>query len=171
VSGSAGEATPAATHPTAAVGAAADPSPAEADDAGQVGMVEVRANSEASGARVEVDGEDRGEAPVQLELPRGEHRVRVTAPNHHPWQTTIVVKSGANADVTAELVPADAPAPTPTPAAKDPKRPKSTGGSSKPKTEPKPDAKDEPKPKPKVDPFMNSSKGKDDGIFLPVGGK
>jgi len=134
------------------------------------GRVEVRA---LAGARVEVDGEDRGEAPVPLDLPVGEHRVRVTAPAHHPWQTTIDVKAGANAAVTAELVPMAADAPPPEPKGPgETKRPKPGSGKSKPDTKTdasKPEPKDPPKSKPDV--FMDSSKGKDDGIFLPVGGK
>jgi hypothetical protein len=132
------------------------------------GRVEVRA---VAGARVEVDGEDRGEAPVPLDLPVGEHRVGVTAPNHHPWQTTIDVKAGANAAVTAELVPMEAATPPPEPKSPgETKRPRP--GPSKPKPDAKPDAKaSDSKPKPKPDVFMDSSKGKDDGIFLPVGGK
>jgi serine/threonine protein kinase len=138
------------------------PPPPEANPG--VGMVEVRA---LAGARVEVDGEDRGEAPVPLELPVGEHRVRVTAPGHYPWQTTIDVAAGANAAVKAELVPMEA-APTPPAGKTGGGKPKSGGGKPKPdasKPEPKPDAK----PKPEV--FLDPSKGKDNGIFLPVGGK
>jgi hypothetical protein len=171
-----GDATPTPTH-AAVAGVGAGPAPAS--DAATptdptAGLVEIRA---IAGARVEIDGEDRGEAPVSLELSVGEHRVRVAAPGHHPWQTTIDVKAGANAAVTAEPVPMDTVVVVPS---TDPE-PKS-GGEAKPRPKsggtgkPKPDAKveqpkDEPKPKPKPDVFMDSNKGKDDGIFLPVGGK
>jgi hypothetical protein len=147
----------------------AKPEPETPPPAGS-GRVEVRA---LAGARVEVDGEDRGEAPVPLDLPVGEHRVRVTAPSHYPWQTTIDVKAGANAAVTAELVPMAADATPPDPRGPgETKRPKPGPGKSKPDSKgdsSKPEAKDPPKSKPDV--FMDSSKGKDDGIFLPVGGK
>ncbi len=183
---------PAAPPAAAVVEAAAEPSPsptptpaptvAEALPAATVGTVEVRA---LEGARVEIDGEDRGEAPVHVELPLGEHRVRVTAAGHHPWQTTIEVSPGANAAVKAELAPAEAdpgvviPEPV---VHDDPKRPKPSGSkpsTSKPKVDPKPEATADPepkpaakpKPKPKGDVFMDPSKGKDDGIFMPVGGK
>lgn len=162
----------AAPAPSAPAAAPSTPTPevvAEATPA-TTGMVEVRA---LAGARVEVDGEDRGEVPVHVELPLGEHRVRVTAAGHHPWQTTIDVTPGANAAVKAELTPSAGEVPGP--AVKlDPKRPKPST------SKPKPDAKGEPgttepapkpKPKPKAEVFMDSSKGKDDGIFMPVGGK
>ena len=133
-----------------------------------VGHVEVSA---VEGAHVEIDGEDRGAVPVTIELPLGEHRVRVTAPGHHPWQTTIEVEPGANAAVKAELVEKDPEGETP---AVSP--PEATGAPSQPsksRPRPKPAKKDppKPKPKPKSDVFMNSSKGGDDGIFMPVGGK
>lgn len=145
------------------------------------GTVEVRA---VEGARVEVDGEDRGEAPVQLELLLGEHRVRVTAEGYHPWQTTIDVRPGDNAAVKAELEalepgappepqPEARPEPSPEPARKRPsgKRPKSKPSSS-PTTKDEPAPEPKPKSKPKSDVFLDDSKpGKDDGIFLPVGGK
>ncbi|MEX1368087.1 MAG: PEGA domain-containing protein, partial [Nannocystaceae bacterium] len=138
-----------------------------------VGTVTVRA---VEGARVAVDGEDRGEAPVELELPLGEHRVRITAPGHHPWESTIDVIPGANPAVRAELVAAEEPAPTAstTPSKGSGGRPK-TGRRPKAGKQPSaPSATDEPappKPEPKPDVFMDSKKGKDDGIFLPVGGQ
>lgn len=163
------ESTPAVSAP--ADGAAGDDAATPAD----AGMVEVRA---VEGARVEIDGEDRGEVPVSVELPLGEHRVKVTAIGYHPWQTTIDVKPGANAAVKAELVEAEsdievvveseAP-PPPEPTTTKPKAVKR----SKPKVS-KPQTKSEgpkPKPKPKSDVFMDPSKKKDDGIFMPVGGK
>ena len=94
-----------------------------------------------------------------VELSPGEHRVKVTAEGYHPWQTTIDVKAGANAAVKAELVEADVVISVPAPEADEPtasKTPKPK--SSKPK-------------KPKSDVFMDPKKKKDDGIFMPVGGK
>ena len=159
--------TPAAKDPKAP--AAPVGTPAEASPAATSGKVEIRA---IAGARVEVDGEDRGEAPLPLDLSLGDHRIKVTAPGHYPWQTTIDVKAGANAAVTAELVPMEAPADVPEPKSPgDAKRPKPGSGSSKPRPDAKPDDKPKPDAKPKPDVFLDSSKGKDDGIFLPVGGK
>lgn len=149
--------------------ASAEPSEATPPEAATVGTVEVRA---IAGARVEIDGEDRGEAPKTLELDVGEHRVKVVAPGHYPWQTTIDVKPGVNAAVTAEPVPMEAGAPPPeVPVAKgEPKRPGKPGsGKPKPEAKSEPETKGDGKPKPEV--FLDSSKGKDDGIFLPVGGK
>ncbi len=158
--------TVAVTEPAKGVSADGE-APKEEEPESDVGRVEVRA---VEGAHVEIDGEDHGEVPVSVELPLGEHRVKVTAPNHHPWQTTIDVKPGANAAVKAELIEkeADEPPEPSTPTKTDSKRPKSS------KPRPK-STKSEPKTKPKknktADPFMNSSKGGDDGIFMPVGGK
>lgn len=159
---------------------------AEDEPTPDFGTVEVRA---VAGARVEVDGEDRGEAPVQLELALGEHRVRVSAPGHHPWESTIDVSAGANAAVKAELVVAQ-PGFTEAEAIAEPavggrggrtgrggrgrgsKRPGTAGppqtsADSPPANKPKPKSK----PKSKSGVFMESPKPKDDGIFLPVGGK
>lgn len=153
--------------PTAPV---AQPTPTPAN----IGTVEVRA---VAGARVEVDGEDRGEAPVQLELPLGEHRVRVSAPDHYPWESTIDVSAGANAAVKAELVkredPIEPPPETATGTHKTKgKRPKSGAGRPPSGSNPRPDSSKphKTKTKPKSDVFMESSKKDDKGIFLPVGG-
>jgi hypothetical protein len=85
----------------------------------------------------------------------------------------VVVKAATDPAAVEEPVPSDTP--TPVPEAKgQPKRPKPGPSKPKPdvKPEPKPEPdKGEPKPKPKSDVFMDSSKGKDDGIFMPVGGK
>ena len=146
----------------------AQPTPTPAN----IGTVEVRA---VDGARVEVDGEDRGEAPVQLELPLGEHRVRVFAPDYYPWESTIDVSAGANAAVKAELVMREEPIepppenPTGTPKSRG-KRPKSGAGKPPSNSTPRSDSAKPKKSKPKSDVFMQSSKKDDKGIFLPVGG-
>ncbi|MEM9454440.1 MAG: protein kinase [Myxococcota bacterium] len=156
-----------APGPDAVAAPAASPEPVEQSPVADVGTVEVQA---IDGARVEIDGDDRGEVPISVELPLGKHRVKVTAPGYHPWQTTIDVKPGANAAVTAELVEAEAtpaakvdePAPKP----KATKRAKPRSSKSKPK-----DDETKTKTKSKSGVFMDPSKKKGDGIFMPVGGK
>ncbi len=167
-------AAPPTTPPRAAPEDAERPvAPPSADEPpATVGTVEVRARE---GARVEVDGEDRGQAPVELELPLGEHRVRVTAPGHYPWESTIDVTPGANGAVRAELVADPTPAVAePQPKASRPKSGRNKSGRNKsnktPRTTEKP-AAPEPKKEEKSDVFMGSDKGDDNGIFLPVGGK
>lgn len=154
-----------APGPDAVASPAALPEPVEAPPVADVGTVEIQA---VAGARVQIDGEDRGEVPISVELPLGKHRVKVTAPGHHPWQTTIDVKPGANAAVTAELVEAEA-----TPAVEDEApapKPKATKR-AKPRSSKSKDDGTKAKTKSKSGVFMDPSKKKDDGIFMPVGGK
>ena len=110
---------------------------------------------------------------------------------HHGGQAADVTLVGSYDTATervdvgvtfAELVPAESSPSEPTPApgdtkGKGSKRTKPRTDEPKTSTEPKtsatpdPFAKTEPKPKPKPEVFMDSKQGKDDGIFLPVGGK
>jgi serine/threonine protein kinase len=137
-----------------------------------LGKITVRARR---GATVFVDGTEAGTLPRALELPPGEHTIRIEADGYDPWESVVEVAAGDNPALSAELVRHKAGS----------KSPKSHGGSkpasdkpaaepkAEPKTEPKAEPKTEPKtePKPKNDDvFMNTSKGNDDGgIFLPVG--
>ncbi|MCH9688940.1 MAG: protein kinase [Deltaproteobacteria bacterium] len=146
------------------------PEPAVEEPPATVGTVEVRA---VDGARVLVDGEDQGAAPVELELELGEHRIRVTADGYYPWESTIDVSPGANAAVRAELMASPADAAEPSDKGKGSKGKGSKGKGSKGKTNPTPPPKepDKGKDEPKSDVFMGSDKGDDKGIFLPVGGE
>jgi hypothetical protein len=43
---------------------------------------------------VTVDGVSHGEAPVELRLPAGKHRVRVQGPNPRPAEESVTVRAG-----------------------------------------------------------------------------
>jgi hypothetical protein len=47
-----------------------------------------------AGAHVSVDGEDQGVAPTVVDAPSGVRRVRITAPDSKPWESSVVLKAG-----------------------------------------------------------------------------
>jgi hypothetical protein len=57
------------------------------------------------GARVKVDGVDRGVAPARLELPAGAHRVEVRKPGHDVWRRQVRLAAGTTISLRAELRP------------------------------------------------------------------
>ena len=48
-----------------------------------------------AGAHVAVDGVDSGVTPAVVDVPSGVRRVRISAPNLKPWESSIVLKAGA----------------------------------------------------------------------------
>lgn len=54
-------------------------------------------------ARLILDGVDRGQVR-RLEVGAGEHQVRVVAPGHQPYETTVTVAAGGTTAVAAKLV-------------------------------------------------------------------
>ena len=71
------------------------------------GRLAVR-SSPAVGAEVLVDGEPVGTTPLEtVEIPAGEHEIRVRAPRHQDFVTTLEIEgAGVPQTLTAELVPA-----------------------------------------------------------------
>lgn len=68
------------------------------------GLVELRVTPD--GARVAVDGEARGQAPLApLELPVGRHEVRVNAPGFAEAIETVVVEGGERQTLSVALAP------------------------------------------------------------------
>jgi hypothetical protein len=63
-------------------------------------------------ATVRVDGRAVGQAPQQLDLPAGRHRITVEAPGHLAATRTISAVAGVEERLTIELIPA-APPPSP----------------------------------------------------------
>ncbi len=57
------------------------------------------------GARVIVDGEFRGIAPLKLPLPLGKHEVRVTLTDYYDWEAQIQLKEEGETPILAELMP------------------------------------------------------------------
>jgi len=56
-------------------------------------------------AAVQVDGKQRGQAPLHLEgVFIGEHRVRITAPHHDPTERTVTVREGQTVTVEVDLI-------------------------------------------------------------------
>ena len=58
-------------------------------------------NSTAQNSTVFINGKDSGAAPARLTLPAGTYEVRVTAPGHEPYQTSIDLSR--NAAISAQL--------------------------------------------------------------------
>jgi hypothetical protein len=74
-----------------------------------------------SGTRVIVDGEDRGEPPVRVEVEVGAHQVQVTAPGKAPFEEWVEVEGGQEhlMSIAGSSLAVDAAAP--------PKKPKKKG--------------------------------------------
>lgn len=121
-------------------------------------------------ANLVVDGSPAGTTPYRGKLPVGRHRVRVSARGYHPWEGDVDVRADGMVPLSVKLrgkgpgranepdVVDTTPAPTPV-------------TSSKPADPPPPKPAADP-PRPAKDPFLPTPKaGKDDDVFLPVGGK
>ncbi len=65
------------------------------------GVLSVRAS--AAGAEVQVDGKRIGVAPLELNVPKGTHRVTVKHPDYRVYETSAVVPAGGTKSVVAEL--------------------------------------------------------------------
>ncbi len=63
----------------------------------------VRVRSEPSGAEVTIAGEDRGETPVDLSLPPGEHRVEVSLEGYEPHDELVLVEADREASLSVAL--------------------------------------------------------------------
>jgi hypothetical protein len=58
------------------------------------------------GARVVVNGEDVGAAPLTLfGIRSGEYQVSINASGYEPWSGTAVVKNNATTEINADLIP------------------------------------------------------------------
>src|SRR5262249_29251866 len=63
----------------------------------------VHVATEPASARVFVDGDFRGETPLELELPEGEHSVRIALARYHEIIRPITASPGATDDWTLTL--------------------------------------------------------------------
>ncbi len=63
-------------------------------------------SADVPGARVLIDGEDRGTAPLTVTLPRGSHDIRVTAPGYFEYRTSLQLDRSET--IRARLSPAAA---------------------------------------------------------------
>ena len=79
--------------------------PAFAQDDTSTGTLTV--TSSVAGARVFVDYEDRGEAPLDLALAPGRYNVRVALDGHEPFVRMAEITSGGAASVDAQLLTGD----------------------------------------------------------------
>lgn len=55
----------------------------------------LRLTSSPSGARVSVDGVERGQTPLELQLPVGKHELRLLSPTGDAWQESVPITEGA----------------------------------------------------------------------------
>ncbi len=65
----------------------------------------LRISSSVPGARVWIDDEDAGAAPVTRYVSAGAHRIRVAADNHNPFVRRVTVEQDRTQSVTATLLP------------------------------------------------------------------
>ncbi|GAB6061712.1 hypothetical protein JCM30394_04410 [Deferrisoma palaeochoriense] len=77
----------------------------EAEDKVGLGLVVV--TTEPPDARVEVDGEAAGLAPLELPLPAGRHVVRAVREGFRPAERVVEVEAGGRAEVALRLDPED----------------------------------------------------------------
>jgi serine/threonine protein kinase len=63
----------------------------------------VRVRSEPSGAQVTIAGEERGETPLDVRLPPGEHRVEVSLEAYEPHSELVLVEPGREASLSVAL--------------------------------------------------------------------
>lgn len=75
--------------------------PTHVDDEPAAATLEVRTILE---AQVDIDGATYEGAPVEVEVPAGEHRIEVTAPGYHPWRATVRLGSGSHITMTTDLL-------------------------------------------------------------------
>ena len=78
---------------------------AHAQDDAATGTLTVTAS--VAGAHVYIDYEDRGEAPVDLQLAPGRYNVRVALDNHEPFVRMAEITPGGAAAVDAQLLAGD----------------------------------------------------------------
>lgn len=67
----------------------------------------LRVRSEPTGAEVTIAGEDRGETPVDLSLPPGEHRVEVSLEGHESHSELVLVEPDREASLSVALRESD----------------------------------------------------------------
>jgi len=106
---------PASATPMALSGAT--PAPAAAapvTQAASVGTADVNLSSDPNGADITVDGGYVGSTPSLLKLWPGTHSITISKTGYLPWVRSIVIRSGENHNIAAQLDKAPA-TPTPTP--------------------------------------------------------
>jgi peptidoglycan/xylan/chitin deacetylase (PgdA/CDA1 family) len=70
----------------------------------QVGAIDIK--TVPAGAKITLDGEDRGTSPAQLEdVPVGEHKLRLEVANLRPWEGKVTVTDAQTTRVQVGLLP------------------------------------------------------------------
>jgi len=91
-----------------------------------VASISVEGEGFPAGARVFIDGEERGQPPLRVEVEPGAHQVEVVADGAKPFETWVEVAGGGEETVVASMTPKprtalrSAPAPRPRAAARPP---------------------------------------------------
>lgn len=68
-------------------------------------LVRLTVRGEPAGARVLVDGEPRGTAPLSVELPARSHQVTVQADGHADWSSSVTLAEGQERQLDYQLLP------------------------------------------------------------------
>jgi hypothetical protein len=66
------------------------------------------------GARVEVDGEYKGETPLGISLPIGTYEISISHDGYNPFSMTATIYSGSTTTIERTLMPVATPTPEPT---------------------------------------------------------
>jgi serine/threonine-protein kinase len=86
--------------------ASSAPSTSESAKPGQTPSAQgsLRLESKPVGAEVRIDGEYRGQTPLEVTLPPGAHEVRLTLPDHGDWEAQVKVAENRVTHIPAELL-------------------------------------------------------------------
>ncbi|MBN1698577.1 MAG: PEGA domain-containing protein [Spirochaetales bacterium] len=66
------------------------------------GVYEVRIKSNVNGAKIYIDGDYKGEAPLTVSVSRGSHRIRATSPGYKDAETTINITKNTTFSIDLE---------------------------------------------------------------------
>ncbi len=64
----------------------------------------LKLDSKPVGATVSIDGEHRGQTPLEVSLPPGAHEVRLTLPDHGDWEAQVKVAENRVTQIPVELI-------------------------------------------------------------------
>ncbi len=72
-------------------------------EVGELSLLKV--NSSPAGAQVFIDNKYAGNTPLKLELPVGEHEIRLTAPSYYDWEAQVKLKDQKETPLNVRLTP------------------------------------------------------------------
>jgi hypothetical protein len=70
-----------------------------------VKLFPLKVESIPNGAQVFVDGTLKGQTPIRLDIPSGEHEVRLALPNYYDWEAQVQLKKEGVTPLLIRLIP------------------------------------------------------------------